>query len=257
MNARPSSTHDLAGSVVVVTGGSRGIGAATARAIAERGARVIVSGRDAAAIDSEVAAICWDGGTAHGVVADCTDAAAIARLRAETEAAFGPADILLAFAGGGGEPSASDQLTSERWCAVLTGNLTATFLTIREFLPGMAERGRGSVVTMASAAARQPSRSNVAYAAAKAGVIQLTRHLASEYAVRGIRLNCIAPAAIENERMNSAMTRDEINALGQSFPLRRIGKPEDVASAAIYLATDQSSWVTGVVLDVAGGRVMV
>jgi 3-oxoacyl-[acyl-carrier protein] reductase len=242
---------------VVVTGGSRALGAATAIAFAENGARVVVNGRDQAAIADVVAAIRWDGGTAIGVAADVTQPDQLVALRETTERELGPADILIACAGGAGLPSPSESLTLERWREVLDVDLTSTFATLRTFLPGMLERGRGSIVTMASASARQPSLSNVAYAAAKAGVIALTRHLARELGPRGIRVNCIAPSAVVNERMHAAMTDDAITALGKDFPLGRVGEPADVAEAALYLASDSASWVTGVVLDVAGGKIMV
>jgi 3-oxoacyl-[acyl-carrier protein] reductase len=128
---------------------------------------------------------------------------------------------------------------------------------VQVFLGGMLARGHGSIVTMTSAAARQPAKSNIAYAAAKAGVIQFTRHVASEVAAQGVRVNCIAPSAIENERMHGVMTNDAIAALGKTFPLQRIGVPDDVAEAALYLASESAGWATGVVLDIAGGKVMV
>jgi 3-oxoacyl-[acyl-carrier protein] reductase len=121
----------------------------------------------------------------------------------------------------------------------------------------MVERGRGSIITMSSAAARQPARSNAAYAAAKAGVIAFTRHLASEIGGHGIRVNNIAPSATENDRMRAWMTDEQRAELGASFPLGRIGQPDDVAAAALFLASDASSWITGVTLDVAGGKIMV
>lgn len=125
------------------------------------------------------------------------------------------------------------------------------------FLPAMVERRAGSIVTMASAAARQAARSSAAYAAAKAGVIALTRHLAHELASQHVRVNCVAPSAIENERMRAATTEDQRRQLAQTFPLGRIGQPADVAAAALFLASDASSWITGVTLDVAGGKIMV
>ncbi|HTE47512.1 MAG TPA: SDR family NAD(P)-dependent oxidoreductase [Gemmatimonadaceae bacterium] len=248
---------DLAGRVVVVTGGSRALGASTALAFAENGAKVVVSGRDQAAIDDVVAAIRWEGNTAIGVAADATDAAQLVALRETTERDVGPADILVAFAGGSGEPTPSLDLTLEKWEGAVATNLTATFLTLQAFLGGMIERGGGAVVTMASAAARQPAKSNVGYAAAKAGVIAMTRHLATELAPMGVRINCIAPSAIENERMRSAMTDEARAGLAATFPLRRIGQPSDVAEAALYLSSASAGWITGVVLDVAGGKIMV
>jgi 3-oxoacyl-[acyl-carrier protein] reductase len=248
---------DLNNCVVVVTGASRALGAATARAFAENGAKVVVSGRDQAALDELVTGIRWDGGTAIGFAADVTKVEDLHALREATERDLGPTNILLAFAGGGGEPAPSLALSADAWRLAIDVNLTATFQCVQTFVPGMVERGRGTVVTMASAAARQPARSNVAYAAAKAGVIALTRHIANELGPHGIRVNCIAPSAIVNERMQSTMTDDAIAAVGQTFPLRRIGQPSDVAGAALYLASESSGWVTGTVLDVAGGKIMV
>jgi NAD(P)-dependent dehydrogenase (short-subunit alcohol dehydrogenase family) len=249
--------HKLTDKVVVVTGASRGLGAATARAFAQEDARVVLVSRDQTALDDELRAIQWDGQRAAAIAADCTDPAALEHLRTETERIFGPVDALLAFAGGSGEPTPTHTLSLDRWSSVLRSNLDATFLTIREFLPGMIARKRGAIVTIASAAARQPSLANAAYATAKGGVITLTRHLAREYGPSGIRANCISPSAVMNERMQERMTPAQVADLAASFPLGRIGQPDDVAEAALYLASDASSWVTGVVLDVAGGKIIV
>ena len=179
------------------------------------------------------------------------------RLAAEVTEELGAADILVTFAGGNGMPVPTAQETAAHWREVVDSDLTSAFLTIRAFLPAMIERHRGSIVTMSSAAARQAAQSSAAYAAAKAGVIALTRHLANELGPDGIRVNCIAPSAVENERMRSWTTEDQRRQLAASFPLRRIGQPVDVAAAALFLASDASSWVTGVTLDVAGGKIMV
>ena len=246
---------DLQDEVVVVTGGSRGIGAGSARRFAALGAAVVVSGRDRAALDAVVASITSAGGRAAGIPSDCTQQAGVDRLRAGTEAAFGPATILLAFAGGDGRPEPIAQLDAARWRAVIDANLTATYITVRTFALGMTERGRGSIVTMSSTAGRQPGGASVAYATAKAGIVMLTRHLAVDLAPHGVRINCIAPSAIETERLVELMPAPAREQLGQSFPLRRIGTIDDVAHAALFLATSQSSWITGVTIDVTGGRV--
>jgi 3-oxoacyl-[acyl-carrier protein] reductase len=250
-----ATTPDLRDEVVVVTGGSRGNGAGTARRFAALGARVVVSGRDRGALETVVGSITLSGGRAVGIPAECTNQGEVNALLAGTEAAFGPATMLLAFAGGDGRPEPIDQLDATRWRSVIDGNLTATYITVRTFALGMTERRRGSIVTMSSTAGRQPGGASVAYAAAKAGIVMLTRHLANDLAPHGVRINCIAPSAIETERLVSLMPAAAREQLGQSFPLRRLGTVDDVADAALYLATEQSAWVTGITIDVSGGRV--
>src|SRR5215212_5859989 len=162
---------DLAGKVAVVTGGSGGIGAATCQLLAANGARVAVSGRDPARIDAVVDGILAAGGEVLGVAGDCTDPAAIDRLRQQVEQAFGPAEILAAFVGGGrARPGPVAEVTEEDWRSTVDSTLTSTFLTLKSFLPGMIQRGRGAIVTMASSAARLPGLGAPApYVAAKAG----------------------------------------------------------------------------------------
>jgi 3-oxoacyl-[acyl-carrier protein] reductase len=247
--------RDLSDEVVVVTGGSRGIGAGSARRFAALGARVVVSGRDQAAIDAVVSSITTTGGRAVGIAADCNDQGAVDALRDRTESTFGPATVLLAFAGGDGRPEPIAQLDAARWRAVIDTNLTATYITVRTFALGMIERRRGSIVTMSSTAGRQPGGASVAYAVAKAGIVMLTRHLATDLAPHGVRINCIAPSAIETERLVQLMPAQAREQLGQSFPLRRLGSVDDVADSALFLATDASAWITGVTIDIAGGRV--
>ena len=255
--AEPVSYPDLAGKVAVVTGGSRGIGAATALALALNGAAVAVVGRDRKALDAVVGTITGCGGRAIGVAADCTDDAELASLRQRVRDDLGRADILVPFAGGEGMPVPSGSETAEHWRRVVDSDLTSTFLTISTFLPDLTTPRSGVVVTMSSAAARQAARSSAAYAAAKAGVIALTRHLAGELAGEGLRINCVAPSAIENDRMRASMPPAGLDQLGASFPLGRIGQPVDVAAATLFLASQASSWITGATLDIAGGKVMV
>jgi 3-oxoacyl-[acyl-carrier protein] reductase len=247
---------DLAGKVAVVTGGSRGIGAATAAALAANGAAVAVVGRDEQALDSVASSIEAQGGRALWVAADCTAADAVEQMAATVAERLGPVGIVAAFAGGSGGPVPTDTERFEHWREVLDTDLTSSFLTVQAFLPQMIEAGRGAIVTMSSAAARQAAWSAAAYAAAKAGVIAFTRHLAGEFGHKGIRANCVAPSAIENDRMRTWMTDKQRQQLGASFLLGRLGQPEDVAAATLFLASDASSWITGATIDIAGGKIM-
>ncbi|MDQ1654932.1 MAG: hypothetical protein QOD41_15, partial [Cryptosporangiaceae bacterium] len=219
---------DLAGRIALVTGGSRGIGAATCRALAANGAHIAVNGRDRAAIDTVVTQITDLGGTAIAAPGDVTDDDALAGLRTMIERTLGPVEILAAFAGGAGAPAPSAQLGAQRWRATIESDLTSVYLTVAEFLPAMIEHGGGSIITMSSAAGRQPSEANIAYAAAKAGVAMLTRHLAKEAGRHRVRVNCLAPSAVLNEKMQQHMTPGQLAGLATAFPLGRIGLPGDV-----------------------------
>jgi 3-oxoacyl-[acyl-carrier protein] reductase len=248
---------DLAGKVAVVTGGSGGIGAATSHLLAANGARVGVNGRNEATIEAVVAEIRDQGGEAIGAAADATDFSAVEGIRECVEGEFGPTDALFAFAGGGiARPGPTAGISEEDWRSSVDGNLTATFLTIRSFLPDMIERGGGSIITMASSAARFPTDTPAPYTAAKAGVIMLTRQLANEVGAHGVRVNCLAPHTILTERVRRLMPEDRQRQIAAEIPLGRLGTPEDVGLAALFLASDASSWITGVTLDVSGGRTM-
>ena len=251
-----STYPDLAGKVALVTGGSGGLGRATCRALAHNGVRLAVNGRDEGAVGAVVEELLGAGTSAVPAVADCTDDAALERMRAGVEERLGPVDVLVTFAGGGRAPQPTAEISEADWRADLDGNLTATFLTLRAFLPGMTSRGRGSIVTMASSAARRPGGVPVAYAAAKAGVIALTQQVAFGVAGAGVRVNCLAPATILTGRLEQAIPLDRRSKLAASYPLGRLGRPDDVAQAALFLASDASSWITGITLDIAGGQVI-
>jgi 3-oxoacyl-[acyl-carrier protein] reductase len=248
---------DLADRVAVVTGGSRGIGAATCRLLAQNGAKVTVGGRDEAAINSVVQEIQDSGGEAIGAAADLTDFAAVECMRRRVEEELGPVEVLAAFAGGQGYPTPTEQMAEEQWRSVIDSDLTATFLTVRSFLPGMIERGGGSIVTMASSAGRLPSQASAAYAAAKAGVVMFSKHVANEVGQHGVRVNCLSPSSVLTDRVKRLMPEETQQQIAAMHPLKRMGVPEDVALATLFLASDTSSWITGVTLDVAGGRIMV
>ena len=182
--------------------------------------------------------------------------AAIEEMRGRIEDEFGPTDLLFTFAGGGkARPGPTAGITEDDWRSSVDGNLTATFLTIKSFLPGMIERG-GSIVTMASSAARLPTNAPTPYAAAKAGVVMLTRQLAGEVGEHGVRVNCLAPHTIITERIRGVMPEDRHREMAAEIPLGRLGTPEDVGLAALFFGSEASSWITGITLDVSGGKTM-
>src|SRR5262249_29034254 len=243
----------------LVTGSSRGIGAAIARLFAEQGAKVAVHGRDRAALAAVQAEIERAGGTAMQVVADVTRFDEIEAMRRQIEQELGPIELLVANAGGSFTmPGPLAETREEGWHASLNGNVTATFLPLKSILPGMKERRAGSIITISSAAARRPHpQAPIPYSAAKAGIQILTQDVAAQAGPYGIRVNCIAPETILTERNREHIPDAQQDSLKELHPLKRLGTPEDVARAALFLASDEASWVSGVVLDVAGGAVMV
>jgi 3-oxoacyl-[acyl-carrier protein] reductase len=250
---------ELQDRVAVVSGSSRGIGTAIARLFAERGAAVVVHGRDAAAVTGVAADIEEAGGRALAAIADLTRYEQIEAMRDTIEQSLGPVDILVANAGGSTVlPGPLEDIAEADWRESVDANLTATFLTIKAFLPGMRQRRHGNIITMSSAAARRPTpQSPLAYAAAKAGIEVLTKELAAQAGPDGIRVNCLAPETILTERNQQQIPEAIQDHLGHTHPIQRLGTPQDVAQAALFLASDHSSWVTGIILDVAGGSVLV
>jgi 3-oxoacyl-[acyl-carrier protein] reductase len=255
---RPIPTYpDLAGRVALVTGGSKGIGAATARMLAANGVKVAVNARSQPGIDSIVDELRGSGAEAIGISADVGQLAEIESVRDQVESALGPIDILLPFAGGFGAFTPIQETSEAEWREVIDWNLTSTFLAVRTVIPGMIEREGGAIVTMASNGGRYLDKLLTAsYAAAKAGVVQFTRHVAKELGPHGIRVNSIAPATVTSERVERIMDEEALRKVAEMSPLGRIGTPEDCALATLFLVSDSAGWLTGVTLDVAGGRIM-
>ncbi len=249
----------LTGKVALITGSSRGIGAAIAKLFSQQGAKVVVHGRDQAALSKVRSEIEQAGGTVIEVLGDVSRFSDIESMRQRIETELGPPDILVANAGASlTPPGIFEDITEEGWHATVNANLTATFLTIKSFLPAMKARGSGNVITMSSAAARRPHpQSPVPYAAAKAGIQMLTQHLAAQVGRHGIRVNCIAPETILTERNKRMIPDAQKTSLVEIHPIKRLGTPDDVARAALFLASDESAWITGMILDVTGGAVMV
>ncbi len=251
-------TTDLEGRIALVTGSSRGIGAAIAIELAAAGAAVVVHGRD----DTAIAEVCHTieaaGGRAIGVVADVTNETDVRRLHETAQRELGPIDVLVANAGGSTTPPGPvEEMTEDQWRTTLDANLIATFLTVRAVLPSMKRRGRGVIVTMSSAASRRTTAmSPVAYAAAKAGIEALTRSLALQAGPQGVRAVCIAPETILTDNNRQRIPEPLQEQLAREHPVPRLGTPEDVARAVRFLVSDEAGWISGVTLDIAGGSVL-
>jgi 3-oxoacyl-[acyl-carrier protein] reductase len=258
MPARPDAVRRLDGKVALVTGSSRGIGAAIAQLFAAHGAHVALHGRDRTALAEVHDAISRNGGRAITTTGDVTRYADIEAMRSTIERQLGSVDVLVANAGASlTKPAPLEEIPEDGWRASVDANLTATFLTLKSFLPGMKARRSGSIITISSLAARSPhAMAPIPYAAAKAGIQTMTQDLALQVGPLGIRVNCIAPGTVLTERNQERIPAERQRAMNDAVPLRRLGTPADIAEAALYLASADAAWVTGVVLDVSGGATM-
>ena len=248
-------TNEFSGKTVLVTGGSRGIGRATALRLGSEGARVgvnFVTRRDKA--DEVVNEIAASGGSAIAVQADVTSAEDVQRMVEETRAAFGPIDMLVHSAGLSIlEPAAN--VTWETWRQVMNVNLDGTFHVIYALKDEMISRKFGRMVLLSSIAALRERKNQVHYSAAKAGVIAMARCLAEAWAEHNIRINTICPGLIETE-MGQLITGAAKQYVIDNTPMHRLGKPEEIAATIRFLLSDESSFITGQSLVVSGGRVM-
>ena len=242
---------DLSGKIALVTGSSRGLGYAIAEAMIAQGATVIVSSENAA--DTEAAAGKLG---ATGILCDVGDDAAIAALVAEITARFGGLDILVSNAGIQGGPSA-DPLDMTIFDRVIAVNLRSMVVLTKHALPVMAGRPGASVILIASIAGLRGNARIEGYALAKAGVIQLARNLAVQWGPKGVRTNAIAPGLIATSFADGLMGDEAFMARRmQMTPLRRVGQPEEIAGAAVFLAAPAGGFVNGQVIVVDGGTVI-
>lgn len=243
---------DLGEKRALVTGASGGIGGAIARALHERGATVSVSGTRREALDGLAREL---GDRVHAIPCDLSDPAAVETLVGAAEELMGAVDVVVNNAGIARDGIAA-RLKDEDWQQVIDVNLTAAFRISRAALRGMMRRRWGRIVNVASVVGVSGNAGQANYAASKAGLVGLTKSLAQEVASRSITVNCIAPGFIETA-MTESLGGDRRDRLAAAIPAGRFGVPSDVASAAVFLASDEASYVTGHTLHVNGGMVMV
>ena len=237
---------DLEGRRAVITGGARGIGRATAERFLESGASVVLWDVDGAAIEEAVAAL---GAKASGEVVELTDADAV---MAAGEKA-GAVDILVNNAGITGGNGKTWELSPDIWRNTIEVNLVAPYLTIRAIVPGMAKRGYGRIVNIASIAGKEGNPNASHYSASKAGLIGLTKSLGKELAGSGILVNCITPAAARTAIFDQ-MSQEHIDYMLSKIPLNRFVEPAEVAALIAWLSSEDCSFSTGAVFDISGGR---
>lgn len=247
---------ELDGRVALVTGASGSIGAEVSRTLARLGAAVAVHGRTRDVLEELAGELRGLGRRSAAYAGDARDPDHLSLVVSETERTLGPVSILVTLAGGAGAPAPTASLDPDRWREVIDTDLNSMFFTVRAVLPGMIEREDGRIVTVASSAGRRASRANAAYAAAKAGVVMFTEHIAKEYAGTGVRANCVSPGTVETARLRDHTTDEQRSGIARTVPLGRIGRPSDIAEAIAFLVSDASSWITGVTLDVTGGMTL-
>ena len=247
----------LENKVALITGGGSGIGRATARLLAREGAAVAVVDLDETRAQAVAREIEAEGGRAIAVHCDVSQAADCRRAVQETVAAFGRLDILFNNAGTIRRADVLE-LTEEEWDRAMAVNVKSVFLLSKYTIPVMAQAGGGAIVNTGSGWGLVGGRNAVSYCASKGAVVNMTRAMALDHAAQNIRVNCVCPGdtdtgMLRNEAQQLGATAEAFLVEAADRPLRRIGKPEDIALAVLYLASDASSFVTGTTLVVDGG----
>jgi len=245
---------DMTDKVALITGSSRGIGRAIAERMAEMGAKVVISSRKADACDEVAAAIVARGGTAIAQAASISDRAALQGLVDRTVREWGRIDVLVCNAAVNPYFGPLLNITDDAFDKIMASNVRSNLWLCQMVIPGMAERNDGSVVVISSIAGFKGNLSLGAYGISKAADFQLVRNLAVEWGPRNVRVNAIAPAIIRTDFARKLWEDPEIYAKAvHGYPLRRIGEPDEVAGAAIFLASKAGAFVTGQVITVDGG----
>lgn len=250
----PPGVLSLDGRVALVTGAARGIGAATALALAEAGARVALVDRDAAGVEATADAIGRAGSDALAIPADVTDAPAIERAVDVVVAEWGRLDVLVNNAGIVRDATLG-KVSDDDWAATLDVNLRGTMVGTRAALRPMRAAGAGRILSATSVVARMGNYGQTAYAASKAGIIGLTRTWARELGPLGITANAVAPGFIDTD-MAKGVPANVLGALLDRTAARRMGRPEEVAAVYVFLASDLASFINGAVVGVDGGLLL-
>jgi 3-oxoacyl-[acyl-carrier protein] reductase len=244
----------MANRIAFVTGASRGIGRACAIALSAGGAKVVLAARQLDKLEEVAAEIRAAGGEAFVVPIDLASQDSIKEAFSKASKEFGRVDILINNAGLTRDGLAL-RMKRDDWDAVIQTNLSGSFFCIQQVLPAMVRERWGRIVNITSVVGESGNAGQANYAASKAGLIGLTKSLAQELASRNITVNAVAPGFVETDM--TASLSDELKAkITESVPLKRIGKPEDIAAAVTFLASDDASYITGHVLDVNGGMFM-
>ena len=237
-----ANAERFSGRVALVTGGSSGIGAATARRLLSEGARVASFDMDTNAPDGVLAL--------EGDVSRSADVeAAVARAQRE----LGPIDVLVCSAGVPGASLATVDVSDEEWRRVMGINADGVFFSNRAVIPSMVERGYGRIVNVASIAGKEGNPMAAAYSSAKAAVIAMTKAIGKDIARTGVLVNCIAPAVIETPIL-AGMSEEHVDYMIERIPLGRMGSADEVAALACWLASDECTFSTGATFDISGGR---
>lgn len=247
----------LTGKRAIVTGAGSGIGRASALLFAREGAQVVVVDRVEDAVDETAIMIRAEGGTVSSVAADVSDEAAVQGFVEHCLSEFGGLDVLYANAGISGGLKPMQEQTVAYWQEVLAVNLIGPFLAIKAASPHMIRQGGGSIICTASVAGLRANAGGLPYSASKAGVISLVQTVANELSGTGVRINAICPGLIETGMtkpiFDGARARGSEDRIGQLNPLKRYGRPPEIAQAALFLASDDASYVNGQAIPVDGG----
>ncbi len=243
---------------VIVTGAGRGIGEEIARQFATQGDRVTVVDVVAERAENVAQKLSADGLEVRSAVCDVADSASVNRMISEVVGRDGRLDVLVNAAGAYRQYRQAHLTDDETWDLVLDSNLKGSFFTCRAALPTMIEQGYGRIVNVASNAARSWATAlGVEYTVAKTGILGLTRHLAAEYSQYGITINTVAPGPTDDDRVRESTTDEQRLAIAAGMPVRRLGRPQDIAAVVVFVASNAASFMTGATVDVNGGIIMV